>query len=264
MQIKKPFIPFLILFSWGIPCVLKLDDMTRDHCLRGGYRRLRPAAHEEGDVLALGDVAAVGVAQQALDLLALVALDEGDLGGRVVDEGAADVEGLAAPGLARFRPRVVPLDDQQPYRLVLPEVPVDVDDARRQQARLVEQGAVAPGVDVDVAVGLEPVQEPERAVAVGGGRGEEARVQGHVGPVELYALDGGLGLRQGVLGVVVAVVVPVGVRVVRPWRLDGLDVLGDLADVARVGGAGDDGGYAGRGGQACGNQLGGHASCAEG
>lgn len=244
---------------------------TRRHApaapLGGGwYRRLRPAAHEEGDVLALGDVAAVGVAQKALDLLALVALDEGDLGGRVVDEGAADVERLAAPRLtpvAALGPGVVPLDDQQPHRLVLPKVAVDVDDAGGQEARLVEQGAVAARVDIDVAVGLEPVQEPEGAVPVGRGRGQEARVQGHVGPVKLDALDGGPRLRQGVLGVVV-VVVPVGVGVVRPGRLDGLDVLGDLADVARVGGAGDDGGHAGRGGQARGDELGRHAARAEG
>ncbi|WDK16088.1 hypothetical protein CGRA01v4_07369 [Colletotrichum graminicola] len=238
-------------------------------------RRHWPAlAAEDADVLPLRHVLAVGVPQQAPDVRALVALDAHDLGRGVVDQRAADLDRRPAPPLAALaRARAVQaVHDDEADGLLLRKVAVDVDHAGRQQAGLAEQGAVGAGVDVQRAVGLEAVDEPEMTVADRLRGGEEAGVQRGLldGLVEA---QGGGGLGQGVLGVVVVVVV---VSVVVSAIMDGsgvqvrggfllcLDVAHDLDDVARVGGAGDHSGHACGCRQSCSHDLGHHAAGAEG
>lgn len=182
-----------------------------------------------------------------------MSLDAHDLRRGVVDECAADLDGCAAPQLPGGARRVEAVHDDEADGLLLRKVALDVEDARGEEARFAEEGAVGSRVDVERAVGLEAVDEPEVAVADGVRGGEEAGVQRGLLDGLVY-VEGGRRLRERVFGVVVVGVFAVwgGVEV-RGGRgggvlLLGLDVADDLDDVARVGGAGDDGCYACLGG----------------
>lgn len=212
----------------------------------------------------LRDVPTVRVAQQPFDLLTLMPLDPGYLGRRVVHKGPADILRLAVPQPAVRIWRSVPLDDQEPDALVSRKPAFDVDNAHGQQTGLVEQGFVATRVDVDVAVGLEAMEDPEGPVANGVRGGQEAGVKWqppHLPPLEVGVLKGACGLRQGVFGVAGFAV---GSGEERRRRPVALYVLGDLGDVAWVGGACYHRRDAGGGGEARGDDLGGHAACTQG
>lgn len=235
------------------------------------HARARRAARarRQADVLAQRDVLAVGVAEDARDAAALQAHDARDLDGAVVDEGAADLDGGAVPQLgvggggrsAGGGGRLGPLDDDDAHGLLLPERAVHVDDADGQQAGLLEQRGVRAAVDVQRAVRGEAVEQPEAAVADGLRGGGEAGVQrrGWWRGGLLGAGGGaGGGLRaRGEERVEVAEGLVAG-------EVQGLDVGHDGEDGLRVRGARDDGCDAGGGGEARGDDLGGHAAGAEG
>ena len=112
---------------------------------------------EEHDVLSIGDVLTVGIAQQLLDLMALVTHDPGDLGRSVVNEGSADLLGIVAAHLAVGARRSQSVDHDHAHRLVLGKITFDVDNADGKEACLANQGAVGTLINVDGSVGVESV-----------------------------------------------------------------------------------------------------------
>lgn len=69
------------------------------------------------------------------------------------------------------------LDDEEPDRFLLAKVAIDSNDAGGQEAGLLEQGGVRTGVDVQVSVRGQAVQQPERAGMDRDGGGEKTGVE---------------------------------------------------------------------------------------
>lgn len=68
------------------------------------------------------------------------------------------------------------VENAQPDAFLLAEVSFDVDNADWEEVGFVGEGGVGASVDVDCSMGRKAMEEPEVAVADGGGGGEEAGV----------------------------------------------------------------------------------------
>src|SRR5204862_4565994 len=143
----------------------------RPRCHPRGPRRsrgrgLRPA--EQHEVVAMDDLVAALVAEQALDLARLRALDLVELRGAVVDQAA---RALAAVGA------------EAAHAVPHPEATHDAAHARRQQAPAAPgERALGARVEVEVTRGVERVGDPVLAVreAITVGEEQRARLGGRI------------------------------------------------------------------------------------
>jgi hypothetical protein len=109
-------------------------------------------------MLPVGNILAVSVTQDLLNLNALVPLDTSDLGGGIVHQGSSDLFWDAIPELA-VRARGCPtLDHHEPHHLLLRKVALHVNNTNRKQASLAEECLVGSRVNVEGSVGIWSVE----------------------------------------------------------------------------------------------------------
>lgn len=112
----------------------------------------------------MSHILTIRIAQNTSNLCALMAQNSGDFGSGIVDESSPNFLPHALPAPPVW-PRVMfSSDDDKPDDFLLGKVALDIDHTNGQQTGLGEKSLVGTFVDVQRAMGIRSVEEPEVAI----------------------------------------------------------------------------------------------------
>lgn len=139
----------------------------RDGRGRRSGRACAAVVPEEANMRAMSDVLAISISEKLFNVGALVSHDSVDLGSSIVDQDAANFLGFTTPHLAVLIRGLASVNDNKADGLMRGKVALNADDSDGEEAGLVEKSLVGTTINVDSAVGVGGMEEPEVTVADG-------------------------------------------------------------------------------------------------